>query len=70
MKQIKNIRLTSQLCLECQMSNFEVDSSLHRLPVQLLKDWRNVIELSSTRHYPGQGILDSLEFEMFLPDTP
>jgi len=43
----------------CQL---EVDPSLDRKPVQLTKNWRDVVRSSSSGEKPSGGILDGLNF--------
>ena len=43
----------------CQL---EVDTSLDRKPVQLAKNWRDVVPSSSSGEKPSGGILDGLNF--------
>jgi len=43
----------------CQL---EVDTSLDRKPVQLTKNWRDVVPSSSSGEKPSGGILDGLNF--------
>ena len=46
----------------CRTDEVEVDTSLDRKPVQLTKNWRDVVARSSSGEKPSGGILDGLNF--------
>ncbi len=61
MKNISDVRSEIVKHLKCKKHNFKVNMVLHRKPVQLLKNWGNVLSIRSSRKNMSCRVLNQLK---------